>query len=34
MDSDFPPGVVGVADDMLDISGTVWTFHDDSACSR
>ncbi len=31
MDSDFPPGVVGVADDMLDISGTVWTFHDSSA---
>ena len=31
MDSDFPPGVVGVADDLLDISGTVWTFHDDSA---
>ena len=31
MDSDFPPGVVGVADDMLDISGTVWTFHDESA---
>ena len=31
MDPDFPPGVVGVADDMLDISGTVWTFHDDSA---
>jgi len=31
MDADFPPGVVGVADDLLDISGTVWTFHDDSA---
>ncbi|MDE0707773.1 MAG: hypothetical protein OSB33_02370 [Candidatus Poseidoniales archaeon] len=31
MDSDFPPGVVGVADDLLDISGTVWTFHDSSA---
>ncbi|MDP6906801.1 MAG: hypothetical protein QF440_05235 [Candidatus Thalassarchaeaceae archaeon] len=31
MDPDFPPGVVGVADDMLDISGTVWTFHDYSA---
>ena len=31
MDSDFPPGVVGVADAMLDISGTVWTFHDSSA---
>jgi purine nucleoside phosphorylase len=31
MDPDFPPGVVGVADDLLDISGTVWTFHDDSA---
>ena len=31
MDPHFPPGVVGVADDMLDISGTVWTFHDDSA---
>jgi len=31
MDPDFPPGVVGVADDMLDISGTVWTFHDSSA---
>ena len=31
MDKDFPPGVVGVADDMLDISGTIWTFHDDSA---
>ena len=31
MDPDFPPGVVGVADDMLDISGTVWTFHDESA---
>ena len=31
MDSDFPPGVVGVADDVLDLSGTVWTFHDHSA---
>ena len=31
MDSEFPPGVVGVADDMLDISGTVWTYHDSSA---
>ncbi|MDP6888504.1 MAG: hypothetical protein QF454_00555 [Candidatus Thalassarchaeaceae archaeon] len=31
MDSDFPPGIVGVADDMLDISGTVWSFHDDNA---
>ena len=31
MDSDFPPGVVGVADDMLDISGTIWTYHDHSA---
>ena len=31
MDADFPPGVVGLADDMLDISGTVWSFHDDSA---
>ena len=31
MDSDFPPGVVGVADDVLDISGTVWTFHDHAA---
>ena len=31
MDADFPPGVVGVADDLLDISGTVWTFHNDSA---
>ena len=30
MDPDFPPGIVGVADDMLDIS-TVWTFHDESA---
>jgi len=31
MDKEFPPGVVGVADDLLDLSGTVWTFHDDSA---
>jgi len=31
MDLDFPPGVVGVADDLLDLSGTIWTFHDDSA---
>tara|TARA_B110000438_G_scaffold303154_1_gene363404 strand:+ start:1138 stop:1893 length:756 start_codon:yes stop_codon:yes gene_type:complete len=31
MDTDFPPGVVGVADDLLDISGTIWTFHDSSA---
>ena len=31
MDADFPPGVVGVADDCLDISGTVWTFHDEKA---
>ena len=31
MDADFPPGVVGVADDMLDISGTIWTHHDHSA---
>ena len=31
MDADFPPGVVGVADDMLDISGTVWTYHDSDA---
>jgi purine nucleoside phosphorylase len=31
MDSGFQPGIVGVADDVLDISGTVWTFHDDVA---
>ena len=31
MDEHFPPGVVGVADDLLDLSGTVWTFHDTSA---
>ena len=31
MDSDFPPGTVGVVDDLLDVSGTVWTFHDNSA---
>lgn len=31
MDSEFPPGTVGVVDDLLDISGTVWTYHDHSA---
>ena len=31
MDADFPPGVVGVVDDLLDISGTIWTHHDHSA---
>ncbi|MEE2748202.1 MAG: hypothetical protein VX473_07045 [Candidatus Thermoplasmatota archaeon] len=31
MDPDFPPGVVGVVDDLLDISGTIWTYHDHSA---
>ncbi len=31
MDADFPPGTVGVVDDLLDISGTIWTYHDHSA---
>jgi len=31
MDRGFQPGIVGVADDVLDVSGTVWTFHDDVA---
>jgi 5'-methylthioadenosine phosphorylase len=29
--SDFPPGNIGLAEQTLDFTGRVWTFHDDDA---